>query len=84
MKKEIKEKIITAFLGIMVLCIAIYLGFVILQTQSDCLQQIADKYPNVSCVSADYIYCEWNNKTYHIVGDWEEDKYLCDLKEVEK
>ena len=84
MKKETKDKIITAFFVIVALCIAIYLGFVILQTQGDCLESIAEKYPNVSCGSAQYIYCEWNNTTYNVVGDWVDDKYLCDLKEVEK
>jgi len=77
-----QEKIIAGLLGLIVCAVIIRFGYGVLLTQSECLEQIAERYPNVSCGSAEYIYCEWNNETYRIEQYIEDNVMRCDLKKV--
>jgi hypothetical protein len=67
--------------SIIILGTIIQVGYELMTQQTRCLNSIAEKYPNISCGSAQVIYCVWENKTYSIVMYQEESKVWCDLTE---
>lgn len=72
--------LIGLILAIIVIGVTFHFSIEAINQQTRCLESIAEKYPGVECGSAQFIYCEWQNKTYNVVV-YQESEYWCDLVE---